>query len=96
MGVQQHTMIIYIIISFEVSNTSTGNCATSEVILIVLLLYLLVPPMGDYTDVITHVNLERINVNLGERINKKILKLNYFCIFPKVGYPSNFPLGKSV
>ena len=31
-------------------------CATSEVILIVLVLYFLAPPTRDYTDVITHVN----------------------------------------
>ena len=35
---------------------SVGNYATSEVILIVLVLYFLVPPTRDYTDVITHVN----------------------------------------
>ena len=35
---------------------NVGNCATSKVILIVLVLYFLVPPTGDYTDVITHVN----------------------------------------
>ena len=30
-----------------------GICATSKVILIVLVLYIFVPPTGDYTDVIT-------------------------------------------
>ena len=35
---------------------SVGNCATSEDILIILVLYFLVPPTGDYTDVITHIN----------------------------------------
>ena len=35
---------------------NVGNCATSEVILIVLVLYFLVPPMGVLTDVTTHVN----------------------------------------
>ena len=35
--------------------STLGNCATSKVILIVLVLYLCVPPMGDYTYVITHV-----------------------------------------
>ena len=33
-----------------------GNCATSKVILIVLVLYFLVPPMGVNIDVSTHVN----------------------------------------
>ena len=31
-------------------------CATLEVILIVLVLYFLVPPTGDYNNVCTHVN----------------------------------------
>ena len=35
---------------------SVGNCATSEVILIVLVLYFLVPPTGVHIDVTTHVN----------------------------------------
>ena len=33
---------------------SVGFCATLEAILIVLVLYLLVPPTGDYTVVIIH------------------------------------------
>ena len=33
-----------------------GNCATSEVILIVLVLYFLVPPTKVHIDVTTHVN----------------------------------------
>ena len=33
-----------------------GICATLEVILIILVLYFLVPPTRDYTNVITHVN----------------------------------------
>ena len=33
-----------------------GNCATSEVILIVIVLYFLIPPTKYYADVITHVN----------------------------------------
>ena len=35
---------------------SVGFCATSEVILIVILLYCFVPPTGDHTNVIIHVN----------------------------------------
>ena len=35
---------------------SVGFCATSEVILIVILLYCFVPPTRDHTDVIIHVN----------------------------------------
>ena len=44
---------------------SVGNCATSEVIRIVLVLYFLVP-MGDYIDVITHVNPRKNQCKLGE------------------------------
>ena len=33
-----------------------GFCATSKVILIVILLYCFIPPTGDYTDVNIHVN----------------------------------------
>ena len=33
-----------------------GFCATSKVILIVILLYCFVPPMRDHTNVIIHVN----------------------------------------
>ena len=45
-----------LIIQTLYSQGPVGNCATSVVILIVLVLYFLVPPTGDYTDVITHVN----------------------------------------
>ena len=52
---------------------NVGNCAISKVILIVLVLYFLVPPTGDYHDVITHVNP-------GEIIHKKRIKKNIFLL----------------
>ena len=44
---------------------SVGICATSEAILIVLVLYLLVPPTGVELVVIYHTNPRKNNVNLG-------------------------------
>ena len=57
---------------------SVENCVTSEVILILLVLYFLIPPTGDYTDVIAHVNP-------GEILHKNIIKYKLFLYFPKVG-----------
>ena len=73
-------------VTSHISLPPVGKCATLVVILIVLVLYFLVPPKGDYTDVITQT-LERINVNPEERRHKKRIKIKLFLYFPKVGRP---------
>ena len=65
---------------------SVGICATSEVIFVVLVLYFLVPPTGDYTDAITHVNPKKNQCKPWERIHKK-QKNEIILYFPHVGWP---------
>ena len=48
-------------------------------------MYFLVPPAGDYTDVITHVNL-------GDTIYEKIIKIKLFFISQGRSAPLNFHL----
>ena len=50
---------------------SVGNCATLEVILIVLVLYILVPPTGDYIDVITYANPRKNQCKLCRKITQE-------------------------
>ena len=62
---------------------SVGICATSEVIIIVLVLYFFVPPTRDCTDVTTHVNprnnqCKAWGTNTQEK-NKKIIII----VFPQ-------------
>ena len=54
---------------------SVGNRATLEDILIVLILYFLVPPTGDYTDVITHVNPRKKQCKPRGRLRKENNKI---------------------
>ena len=60
---------------------SVGNCATLEVILIVLVLYFLVPPTRDYTDVITHVNPRNNQCKPWEILSKENNKINMIFVF---------------
>ena len=60
---------------------SVENCATSEVILIVLVLYFLVPPTGDYNDVITHVNPRKNQCKPWGRLSKE--KKYIIFVFPQ-------------
>ena len=81
-----------------------GNCATSEVILIVLVLHFLVPPTGVHTDVITHVNPRKNQCKPWGKNPREKNKLKLLLYFPEVGQPhsncqvrpSNVSLGKSV
>ena len=60
-----------------------GNCATLEVILIVLVLYFLVPSTGDYTNVITHVNPRNNQCKPWGKNPQEKNKLKLFCISPR-------------
>ena len=58
---------------------SVGICTILEVILIVLLLYFLVPPMGDYID----INPWKNQCKPWGRLHKKKNKIQYYFIFPQ-------------
>ena len=72
---------------------SVGICATSEAILIVLVLYLLIPPRGDYTIVNIHCK-PWDKKQAKERNRNKIIK--YIFAPPREVGSSDFPSGKSV
>ena len=76
------------------SGVCVGICATSEAILIVLVLYLLVPPMGDYTVVFIHCKPWG-EKKAKERNTNKIIKYIFIALPREVG-PSDFPSGKSL
>ena len=59
-----------------------GNCATSEVILVALVLYFLAPPTRDYIDVITHVNPRKNKCKPWIRLSKENNKTNIL-VFPQ-------------
>ena len=58
-------------------------CATSEVIIIVLVLCFPIPPTGDYIEVITHVNPIKNQCKPWGRLHKENYKINIIFIFPK-------------
>ena len=68
-----------------------GICATSEAILIVLVLYLLVLPVGDYTFVIIHCKPWG-EKQARERNKNKIIKYIFIAPPREVGL-SDFPSG---
>ena len=75
---------------------SVGICATSKVILIVIVLYFLVPPTGDYTDVITYVNPRKNQCKPWGNNTQQKNKNKIILYFPKVGRPqSNCKVGPS-
>ena len=63
---------------------SVGNYATLEVFLSVLVLYFLVPPTRDYTDVINHVNPRNNQCKPWiKNTQEKKRKEKIFCISPR-------------
>ena len=57
--------------------------STSKVILIVLVLYFLVPPTGDYTDVITHINPRKNQCKPWGNITQENNKNKIIYVFPQ-------------
>ena len=81
-----------------------GICATSEVILIVLVLYFLVPPTGVHTDAITHINPRKNQCKPWGKNTQENNKNKSIFVFPQgrsalimlTIWPCKISLGKSV